>query len=472
MKRHFRMVLIAALLLGLILAGGLMTAQSAPGGGGGSVLTVSGTPWGITSMYTGACEGDVDFNVNDMLDLGINVYRMWWGMGRLEWQDDDGVYGSPTIAEIKANPDIINWAWWDNAFTVRPAYAWEEGIWQGTTAQQLQGLQANNILPVVTLRPYHKSSQAAWAIPLCPPDTVEDQNEWWEHVFATIYWCNVRNNYGVDDWQVHNEPDNGGQGWAGTEAQYYQFVQLTYDAIKYVYDTYLPGRPFRVYAPVSTSSDSWVAGCLQQAGPYFNVLDTHAYSSTWSADAQEANGYIQQYGGGRHYDLFFSEWGSWHQNQYNTVNFVTTSLMPNLIKGCYNDNNHVWGSCIFGLYDWKKGVYGLLDVETGYKREGYWGMRMACRAIQGGRTTYQTASTNGDLLCITTRDAAGRYYVLINNKGRTVTATVDLSALLYSGTGTMWEYSAANKDVIVGSPVLSAGKVTITIPNGAVLLKF
>jgi hypothetical protein len=40
---------------------------------------------------------------------GITTYRIYGGMHRWEWQDDDGVYGSLTIAEIQATPNGINW---------------------------------------------------------------------------------------------------------------------------------------------------------------------------------------------------------------------------------------------------------------------------------------------------------------------------------------------------------------------------
>jgi hypothetical protein len=51
--------------------------------------------------------------------------------------------------------------------------------------------------------------------------------------------------------------------------------------------------------------------------------------------------------------------------------------------------------------------------------------------------------------------------------------TANLSALITSGTGTQWEFSSANNDAIVGSPTLSNGMVTFTIPaNGTELLKF
>ena len=70
-------------------------------------MTVSGTPWGVSTVYTGACEGSARFDISDLVDVGINNYRIWGGMGRWEYEDDDGVYGSPTIAEIKAIQTLL-----------------------------------------------------------------------------------------------------------------------------------------------------------------------------------------------------------------------------------------------------------------------------------------------------------------------------------------------------------------------------
>jgi hypothetical protein len=49
----------------------------------------------------------------------------------------------------------------------------------------------------------------------------------------------------------------------------------------------------------------------------------------------------------------------------------------------------------------------------------------------------------------------------------------NLSALLTSGTGTMWQYDATHLDVIVGNPVLNNGHVTFTIPGtSAILIRY
>jgi hypothetical protein len=101
-----------------------------------ATITVSGTPWGVSTCYIGATEGNVRFNVADLQDAGLNTYRIYGGMSRWERQDDDGVYGSPSIDAIKANPNLVNWTWWDNIMTTPNGsdYHWsgEPGItWQG-----------------------------------------------------------------------------------------------------------------------------------------------------------------------------------------------------------------------------------------------------------------------------------------------------------------------------------------------------
>ena len=75
---------------------------------GTGTLTVSGTQWGVTSQYLGANEGSSQFNINDLVDLGINSYRIYGGMSRWEPAIAESTYGAPTIAQIEANPAVIN----------------------------------------------------------------------------------------------------------------------------------------------------------------------------------------------------------------------------------------------------------------------------------------------------------------------------------------------------------------------------
>jgi len=77
---------------------------------GSGTLTVSGTQSGVTSQYLGANEGSSQFNINDLVDLGINTYRIYGGMSRWEPTNAESTYGSPSIAQIEADPNVINWS--------------------------------------------------------------------------------------------------------------------------------------------------------------------------------------------------------------------------------------------------------------------------------------------------------------------------------------------------------------------------
>jgi hypothetical protein len=247
-----------------------------------ATIAVSGAQWGVSTAFIGATEGNVRFDVADLEDAGVSTYRIYGGMSRWEWQDDDGVYGEPTIDQIKADPNVVNWNWWDDAMTNPPNgsdYWWsgDSGIWQGNARTIFSSLAAHGIRPVLTIRNRDNNGNPGWSPN--PPVTNADWNEWWEHVFATVYWLNVRNDYRVDDFEVHNEPNNRGQGWGGTEAQYFELVQYTHDAIDWVYRNFLPGRAYHVYAPVTSGGSSWPLDALQQVAGFFDSVDIHDYSS-------------------------------------------------------------------------------------------------------------------------------------------------------------------------------------------------
>jgi hypothetical protein len=435
-----------------------------------ATVTVSGQQEGVSEAYIGANEGDQYFNINDLTDLGINTYRIYGGMSRWEWQDDDGNFGSPTIAQIEANPNVINWAWWDSAMNATAAtqngsdYWWSSDptVWKGSAVTIFSTLQAHNIRPVVVLRNVDNNDNPSWAYTqLDPPNTTAGQNEWWEHVFATVYWLNVRNNYNVNDWEVHNEPNNDGQGWEGTEADYFNFVQLTKNAIDYVYQTYLPGRTYHVYAPVTTGGSSWPNDALLQVGTYFDSMDVHNYSGNIDGYDETVHGYMNADGYPSD-PLWLTEWST-YRGQYNSVSFDVSNVIGNLMNGSAPGSDYVTGSHIFSLYDWGTYTSGLIGPGD-VPRAGYYAMRLAIRGLQGGRPTFASTSDNSNIQAITTKDSSGHVYVLLTNTSHgAITTTIDLSALLTSGTGTMWEFDSSHNDVVVGNPTLANGMVTVTL---------
>ena len=439
-----------------------------------ALVTVQGTQWGRSTCYIGATEGSRRFNISDLQDLGINSYHLYGGMSRWEAQDDDGMYGSPTIDQIKANPNVINWDWWDKIMTNPPKgsdYWWDPKLprWQGNARTLFSTLKAAHIQTIIVLRNRDDQQNPKW-LPE-PLTTAADWNEWWEHVFATVYWLNVRNNYLVNDFEIHNEPNTKGQGWTpvATEAQYFTFAQYTYDAIAYVYRTYLPGRTFHVYAP-ATSGGSWPNDALQNIPHYFDSMAVHYYGNSLSSYVEEVHSWLNKTGHPS-YPLWFTEWGS-YKNQYNSVPFGIT-LINDLIYGSRPGNDYVYGSTIFSLYDFDTTPLGLISY-NGVRRADYYAMRMGIRALQGCRPTYQSITSNRNVVAITTTDSENNVYLLVTNQDSTVSYKIDanLSSLISKGTDTMWQFDAGHLDTVVGSPLLRNGHESFTVPtDGAILIK-
>jgi hypothetical protein len=441
-------------------------------------IQISSIPSGVSTRYIGAAEGNVNFDLNDLQDLGVNTYRIYGGMSRWEAQDDDKVYGWPSISQIKANPNLINWDWWDNVMTNPPNGSdyWWSGppgtVWQGNARTIFSTLKQANIRPVVTIRNVDNSNNPAWAQQLNPPRTEADWNEWWEHVFATVYWFNVRNDYRVDEWEIHNEPDNLEQGWRGTQADYFQLVKVAKDAIDYVYKTYLPGRTYHVHAPVTVGDSRWPFDALQQIPTYFDSINIHDYTSDISKYTQRVHGWMNS-NGHSNSPIWLGEWGT-YTTGYADVPFAI-SLIKNMIRASQPGSNYIYGSHIFSLYDWgtEKGFQGLVGAD-GKRLVSYYAVRMGIRALQGGRSTFLTSTSHADLTAMTTKDSSNNVYLIVANSGQqSYTVDANFSQLITSGTGTLWEFSSQMMDKIVSKPVLNKGQVILNIPaNAAILIEF
>ncbi|MBD2578566.1 hypothetical protein [Oscillatoria sp. FACHB-1406] len=442
-----------------------------------TIIQVSGKPWGISTRYMGACEGNVNFDVRDLQDLGMNTYRIYGGMSRWEAEDDDGRYGWPSIAEIQANPAIINWDWWDKVMTNPPNrsdYWWSgssEEIWQGNARTIFGTLKQAGIKPVLTIRNVDNSWNPPWALQLNPPRTEADWNEWWEHIFATVYWLNVRNDYRVDEFEIHNEPDNRAQGWGGTQSDYFQLVKIAREAIDFVYRTYLPTRTYHIHAPVTVGDSSWPALALQEIPREFSSVNIHDYNRDISDYIGRVRGWMKDTVR-ENSDLWVSEWGT-YENEYDTLP-LALNLIQNAIRGSQPES-YIYGSHIFSLYDWGKtnGFKGLIGA-TGERRLSYYSLRMAIRVLQGGRTTFQSSTNNPDLMAIATQDEQNNLYLLVVNAGeKSHSVRTDLTALRTKGTGTMWEFSARVRDEVVGEVALDRGQASFEVPAlGAIAIAF
>jgi hypothetical protein len=233
---------------------------------------------------------------------------------------------------------------------------------------------------------------------------------------------------------------------------------------------------------VSGMGNNWTSAmperALQNVPNDFNMMDVHDYEADISSYVQQVHGWMTQYGYPK--PLWITEWGEYpHKGIKIPYSWDASSgverIVENMIRGSQPGDDYVYGSHIFSLYDWGTGyLSGLIAHDGSIRSNGYYPFRLAARALQGCRTTYESTSSTGDLMAITTQDASGDVYLLVANSSRNDhTVDADLSALLTSGTGTMWRYDANTLDQIVGNPTLSSGHVTFDIPsNSAIVIQF
>lgn len=434
------------------------------------LLTVYNHELGASTRYIGACEGNVGFASADFEDLAINTYRVYGGMSRWESEDDDGAYGYPAIAQIKENPDLINWDWWDQVMTYPEGgsdYHFSgpaEELWQGSARTIFETLKAEQIRPVVTLRNSDPGWEPDWALQLNPPRTPADWNEWWEHVFATVYWLNVRNDYHVDDWEIHNEPDNRQQGWGGNQADYFELMRVAEDAIAHVYNTYLPDRIYQIHAPKTLGGSDWPEDAVEEASASFNSVNVHNYDQDVAPYIQQVRRWMQT-SPQAHAPLWIGEWGT-YTTGYDNLGF-SLNLLKNMIRMAQPGASYVDGSHLFSLYDWgQEGAFeGLIDAE-GDRRLSYYTFRMGIRALQGGKPVLLMSSSKDEILAIATQDEQNHLLVLVvNDQAAPYGVSIDVSRVLQEGTATVWEFSDRVQDEVVGAIAAHAGDVSLLLPG-------
>ena len=470
-----RVVLGLAATVGLAAGVGLPPRQTATAAGG-LQLTVGGDASGFSTRWLGACEGNTGFDVAQLKDIGVNAYRVYGGIGRYEPADDGGGYGSPTIDQIRSDPNSVPWQVWDAVMSDPPRgsdYSWSttsNAIWQGNARTLFQALRDNGIRPVVTLRAADNVDASPWLAN--PPTTDADWNEWWEHVFAMVWWFNVRNDYGVDDWEINNEPDNYSQGWHGTEAQYLDFVRYTSDAIRHVYDTYLPGRTANIHAPATVGGSTWPRDLLDRVSDQFTTLNVHDYDASIDPYVRQVRGWSVDAGRGRD-PLWLGEWGT-YTGGYDDRGFSVT-VVQNVQRGSTPGPGHVDGSLIFSLYDWvgdkaEDVFHGLIGAD-GHLTWSYYAFRMAARALQGAQATYPvTGGVDGLLVTATTSQAGTSSVLVTNSTGSDQSVTVDLSSLGSFDSVELYRLDADHADDRDGRLDVSGGTFTALVPADGVLL--
>jgi hypothetical protein len=439
-------------------------------------ITVKNSIIGQTTRFIGATEAWVFF-IDDLADLGINVYRLWTKMDELEWWDDDYAssetgcenIGVPDIAAIKADQpsgfvNTIPWSFWDNVFQNQ---LW----WSGNSREDIiQQCIDNGIMPVLVLRTVDDQGNpdncsGSWA-----PRPPVDENflvEWWEHVFAIAYWLNVRHSYGITHFQVLNEPDLPSQGWDGTQSEYTQLVDAAYDAVKFAND--IAGIDTHIHAPVvSNYTSSYISNTLDNADSNISVVDYHTYDIDPTTSIQIIGATVSSHNPDSIIEpIWVTEWGT-YTSPYDDASQAMLTAKQMMIFS----EEEVEGITIFGMYDFGS-FSGLLDTSRN-KSETYFAYRLMARGLINAkdRISHTVTGFGGNTSTLVTRD--GDYvYIIVHrdNAGQAATVNVDLTAL-GSGSGTLnvWEYSGLNKDVIVETPTMADAIFSFTAPANGISL--
>lgn len=421
----------------------------------GSAIIIQNSVLGKTPEFYGTVEGG-HWNVADLVDCKMNSVRLYCDMSRIEPTDDDGVYGSPTIAQIKANPGIIPWSVWDAR--INDASLWGTGVSLG---QIFADCAANGIQPLICIRTSDINMLPAWAPQ--PPFDDADRNEVWEFCFALAYWCNVRHNYGFIEWQSFNEPDRDSQGWIGTDDEYAEFVRIAWDG--FIFANNMAGLTTWNHAGNSPGWGPLDAAC-RLSDPEKNVDDYHYYKTSQVSQGQDAAQRDDLYGTDGVRDILWnSEWGTYTSSYSGTMGMTIADDLYEFATFDTTVGKHCRGTSIFVMWDWG-GYDGLVNAD-GSKNATYWAHRLMNRGLQGGKDRLQADGAGSGQ--IATRDANNIYYVVISNSA---TLTLNLSAVgITNGTATLYYYQdVVYNDVVVGNPVVSNGVVSFTGISGGVAL--
>lgn len=414
-------------------------------------INVTDRTIGTTPRYIGANEGG-QFSAAYMADCGINAYRLYADMSRLEPADDDGAYGSPSIAAIRADPSIIDWTKWDAAFASAPWWGYSPGF-----GGCIEDLTAHGIEPVVCLRNRDPGGYPAWA----PPQNdwnEADWNEWWEFCFSVAYWCNVRRGYGVARFEILNEPDLPAQGWSGTRPQYAELVANAADAIRFANG--LAGVPAIIHAPaVADYTSPYLHDALGVLDAHVDAADYHTYADTveptvahvrGDAEACDTDAVVEP--------VWVTEWGTYN-GSYNTLaraDLTCRQLYDFSAAG-------VEGLCIFLFFDW--GGFSGLVTNAGAKTETYYAYRLMCKGLSGARDILAVSSSNPAKRVMATR-GGGCVCVIAVDAGETVAVNL-AGAGVEAGRYAVYEYSSARKDAIASSGSLSGGRSPLRPPRAA-----
>jgi hypothetical protein len=211
----------------------------------------------------------------------------------------------------------------------------------------------------------------------------------------------------------------------------------------------------------------------------FDVIDIHPYATSMPRHVSTARRLSRESGTAsyvRNYPIWTSEMGGYKSNQWDSLPLIIDTLVNNLIAGSTPGDSRVEGAALWRMYDGSSDSWGLIK-SNGSRRAGFYAMRLAVMALNGGKAVYPTQlSSSTNVRAITTREGSGSYNLLMTNRSSTTSykTQADVSALLASGNAELYLFNGSRK----GSNSLtrlsafrfSGGKLNLNLPPRSVVL--
>jgi hypothetical protein len=402
MKRSWRT---AGWVCAALLGTGTASAQSA---------VVHDSVVGQSPSYFGVTVGgDSSADLSAAKEAGILLLRDW-----LEGiPESTTAFDGHTAAEVKANPDVLDWTSVDRTFgRMRNHLTW---------ARDVSGV----FLPAFKWRRHLTTSGACQTMGEYQFNVGDaaDENVFWTYVFALAYWANVKNNLHLTHLEVSNEPDNCTNTSANMPVfagGHDRMVQIAKDALTYVNEQVVsPSVPAKIVGPgvLSPGADHLRRAMADPATQ--GAIDYPSFHSYWAEhwydEFQTGAGVVNATKTGKR--SWVTEWGQWwYDGGYDNSVVVNAMAVAIASMGLLSIDAHI----LYGIANnpgWSQGI-----ISDGRKTRMYWEHKMLGRALLVQKDMLDTVST-GDAWVYATRDAEDLYLIALNG-GAAQNLSIDLKA--------------------------------------------
>jgi len=113
-------------------------------------------------------------------------------------------------------------------------------------------------------------------------------------------------------------------------------------------------------------------------------------------------------------------------------------------------DEYVYGTHYYVLHQWEPGS-GLVDTNE-KPRNVYYALRLAVRALKGGKPTFQTVASTSDINAITTKDGSTVYVLATNNSNNSYSVDTDLSGFVSTANTTLYPEGVTRRaTTLIGS---------------------